>query len=479
MGQSHAAPSGKFLDDVASVVSEHACTALTTRRVLVEPGLRLAMVGICVAVLPSLIVLLAPLCVLLLPLLLTLGATLTVTGLVRAAVVVSFSSARTYVSGERSPAGARNRSGTLKELNIVTKERGEALVRQMTGVIRSNVQRATLDVRNEVDEQLSNLQHELQAWVGANANLRPYCEGQIGWLARQQTPEEAAELDCTDVFRQRYDLLPPVHQVLSRAALEQLPLPPHHAESGGWQGLRYLVVPGLLTKWYPLYMAQMRADFKRLGLTFELSGIDTDRPVRENAGRLRHDILELANGARRRVVLLCHSKGGCDAAAALALFPELVPVVAACVTIQAPHSGSAIAHDLANTDLQRNLAVGALEKLLRGSRHAVLDLSYDSRQAFIAQHPYPAADVPTLCVACCDKRPCSLLKPTINYLALRYGEWSDGCVCQVDATLPGCRAVFIDDMDHFGPAWRSMPATDTYDPTRLWLTCVSVAIGEV
>ena len=78
MGQSYAAPSGTLLDDVASVVSEHACTALATQRVLVEPGLRLAMAGMFVAVLPSLIVLLAPVCVLLLPLLLTLGATLTI-----------------------------------------------------------------------------------------------------------------------------------------------------------------------------------------------------------------------------------------------------------------------------------------------------------------------------------------------------------------------------------------------------------------
>ena len=415
MDISHVAPA-TLLDDVASVASEHVATALATKRILVEPGLRLALAGVLVAVLPALIVLLAPLCVLLLPLLLTLGATLTAAGLVRAAVVVSFSSA----TGE--PDRRVRRSGTLKDLNIVTKERGEALVRQMTGVIRTNVQQATLDVRNEVEEQLSTLQHELHAWVGANSNLRPYCEGQIGWLARQQSPEEAAELDCTDVFRRRYDLLPPVHQTMDREALDRLPLPPHHAASGGWQGLRYLIVPGLLTKWYPLYMAQMRADFRRLGLTCELSGIDTDRPVQENAGRLRHDILGLADGARRRVVLLCHSKGGVDAAAALGLFPELVPVVAACVTIQAPHSGSAIAHDLANTEVQRSLAVGALETLLRGSRHAVLDLSYDARQAFLAQHPYPdPADVPTLCVACCDKRPCSLLKPTINYLAPPHG----------------------------------------------------------
>ena len=31
-------------------------------------------------------------------------------------------------------------------------------------------------------------------------------------------------------------------------------------------------------------------------------------------------------------------------------------------------------------------------------------------------------------------------------------------------------------MDHFGPAWGSFPATDKYDPTRLWLACVSLAL---
>jgi hypothetical protein len=61
---------------------------------------------------------------------------------------------------------------------------------------------------------------------------------------------------------------------------------------------------------------------------------------------------------------------------------------------------------------------------------------------------------------------------------LRYGELSDGCVCQADAMLPGCPFVSIDDMDHFGPAWRSFPATDRYDPSRLWLCCVSMALCD-
>ena len=47
---------------------------------------------------------------------------------------------------------------------------------------------------------------------------------------------------------------------------------------------------------------------------------------------------------------------------------------------------------------------------------------------------------------------------------------------QADAILPYCPRVLLDDMDHFGPAWPSFPATDRYDPTRLWLTCVSLAL---
>ena len=459
-----------------------------TRQALVEPGLILIIIGLSLTLIPPLIIMLAPLMLLLFPALLPLGFTLALIGMSRVAFAVGFS--RRQPKRPSPPKFShhpkladRPADGTLAALERVTTQRGEALVHQVAGVIRSNVGNAVHDLRNEMSHQLGALQGELQSWVSSNPNLSPYSEGRIGWLARTQSREDAAELDCTSRFRHMYGGLPPAHEVLTTASLELLPLPERLMVAGavaGWQSLHYLLVPGLLTKWYPAYMAQLLADLKRLGLHATFSAVDTDRPVRENAGRLQTEILELASAevGPRRVVLLCHSKGGCDAAAALALFPELIPLIAAVVTVQAPHSGSAIAHDLANTDLQLSVAVSALERLLRGSRHAVLDLSYDNRQAFLEQHPYPSDAVPTLCVASCEKRPSSLLKPTIDYLALRYGEWSDGCVCQADATLPGCRAVFIEDMDHFGPAWRSLPATDPYDPARLWLTCASIAMCE-
>eukprot|EP00962_Isochrysis_galbana_P005702 scaffold1534_cov122-Isochrysis_galbana.AAC.2 len=97
-------------------------------------------------------------------------------------------------------------------------------------------------------------------------------------------------------------------------------------------------------------------------------------------------------------------------------------------------------------------------------------------QEFIEAHPYPVDRVPSLCLASCDRGASSLLKPVIDFFALRYGEWSDGCVCQADSILPGCTRVLLDDMDHFGPGWPSFPATDRYDPARLWLLATSLAL---
>lgn len=136
---------------------------------------------------------------------------------------------------------------------------------------------------------------------------------------------------------------------------------------------------------------------------------------------MQMQVLELAQSGAR-VVLLGHSKGAVDAAAAVSLYPELVDFVGGLVSLQGPHGGSAIAHDLANTELQKSVVLGALERLLRGCKHAVLDLSFGARQEFLRQHAYPLHRVPTLCVATADDRQSSLLTPLIEYVAVRYGE---------------------------------------------------------
>ena len=292
--------------------------------------------------------------------------------------------------------------------------------------------------------------------------------GKVKWGVKQRP-----ELDASGAFQYLISTLPPSGEMLTAASLNALPLP----QGVTWSRLGFILVPGLLTKWYPLYMKHLVADMKRLGLRCHFSRIDTDQPVRVNAARLRHEVLEMAQEGRR-VMLLGHSKGAVDATAAISLFPELCDFIAGVVSLQGPHGGSAIAHDLSNTELQKTVVLGALEKLLRACKHAIRDLSFESRQEFLHHHPYPLERVPTLCVATCERRRTSLLKPLIDYAAVRYGAACDGLVCQDDAILPRCRRVIIDNMDHFGPAWSSFPATDSYDPTRLWLTCVSLALVD-
>lgn len=383
------------------------------------------------------------------------------------------------VSGEVSTEPNLNGSplprvdGSLSTLNTMTAQRGERLIRQIWRHLRSNLGRASREIGAEIRHQLVALQRELQSWVGANPNLKPYCHGRIGWLLRS---EVISGVDLT----KRFDLLlgrfPPPPSPLREEELGVLPLP----EGVHFGSLSYLIVPGLLTKWYPKYMNQLRGEFKRLNLDCVFSKIDTDQPVRVNAARILHEVRELHHETGRRVIILGHSKGAVDAAAALSIFPELCPMVAALVSVQGPHGGSALAHDLAHTRVQRSVALELLERLLRGCRHAVLDLSFSARQEFLERHPPKTflECVPTLCVASCDRRPNSLLKPVIDFVALRYGEWSDGCVCQGDAILPGAPRVLLDDMDHFGPAWSSFPATDKYEPTRFWLCCIALALSE-
>ncbi len=48
----------------------------------------------------------------------------------------------------------------------------------------------------------------------------------------------------------------------------------------------------------------------------------------------------------KKVVLIGHSKGGLDCAAALSLHPDLKNLVAGLVTLQSPFGGSPIAADL-------------------------------------------------------------------------------------------------------------------------------------
>lgn len=69
--------------------------------------------------------------------------------------------------------------------------------------------------------------------------------------------------------------------------------------------------------------------------------------VSKNAREIKEYIEEIYWGSRKRVLLLGHSKGGVDAAAALSLYwPQLKDKVAGLVLAQSPYGGSPVASDI-------------------------------------------------------------------------------------------------------------------------------------
>ncbi|HEY8209489.1 MAG TPA: hypothetical protein VIG99_18500, partial [Myxococcaceae bacterium] len=239
-------------------------------------------------------------------------------------------------------------------------------------------------------------------------------EGRPGWITR------ADATPTRDVTRRFLELT-------GLAAHDHPVLPPGAAGHG------YLVIGGLFGKHMPGYMRANLEALKRYGLDARLVPVDSDASVQENAKTVRRAILGAAT-AGRRLVLIGHSKGGVDAAAALSMYPDLKAAVLALVAIQSPFGGSPIAQDIQSTPLLQPVVNQVIKDVLRGDPQSVKDLTYDARERFLAEHPLPL-DVPAVCVATSRLDVGSVLVASQDYLWARYGYLSDGLVVPEDAVL--------------------------------------------
>ena len=318
----------------------------------------------------------------------------------------------------------------------------------------------------------------------------------VGWLSR-----EAAVMDGTARFER---LLASIQSDTERRSPPRSPSRLFARPDAP----AVLLVPGLFARYYPRYLEDVREHLEARGATVRVSiAADGEGTVHANAAALRDEILQFANeldenklpplvgegeggdrdefinGARvpkgvsggdarlcanrrttqRRIVLVGHSKGACDAAAALALYPSaLAPRVAGVVASQCPYGGSPIASDLLATEASSALVGGALARLVGASSPsdaaallgAMRDVTYASRRAFLARHPLPPGLVPTVSFHTETTSPASLLFASAAYMRRRYGVANDGLVARCDAEVPGSVAVrWAREFDHADAAY--------------------------
>ena len=213
----------------------------------------------------------------------------------------------------------------------------------------------------------------------------------------------------------------------------------------------YLVVPGLFSEHYPGYMKDNIARMKKLGLDTRTVTIDTDASVADNAKAIRDAIKKIAEQEGKEVVIVGHSKGGVDATAAIAQYPELYEHVRAVVAMQTPYGGTPIATDIAGNSTLIGLVAGAIKRLFKGDVGALTDLTYQARQQFVRANPYDASKVATVSYATTGGPSVSTVGPAAHYMRTTYGLESDGLVPKKDAIIPGSEAVYDDDQDHASP----------------------------
>lgn len=144
--------------------------------------------------------------------------------------------------------------------------------------------------------------------------------------------------------------------------------------------LTYLFVGGLFTDHYPKYFF-FNNSFLAEDLALTNVGtvpIHTEYSVDSNAKIIRDAVVEAAGGTRS-VVLISHSKGGCDVCGAIARYPELQDLLYGLISYQAPFAGTYLVGFVSKSTLAINTIVGAIKKLWGGESDAFIDMGYASR----------------------------------------------------------------------------------------------------
>ncbi|EOY30691.1 Alpha/beta-Hydrolases superfamily protein [Theobroma cacao] len=293
----------------------------------------------------------------------------------------------------------------------------------------------------------------------------------------------------------------------------------------------YLLVPGLLSNHGPLYFVATKRFFSKMGLACHIAKIPSEASVAQNAWELKRYIEELYWGSGKRVMLLGHSKGGVDSAAALSIYwSELEGKVAGLALVQSPYGGTPLASDIlregqiADKETRRVMEL-LICKMIKGDIRALEDLTYEKRKEFIMKHKLPEGvplisfhsearvapgflatmthiahaelpwlplpkfgsaefdsvgrlghQVPIVIPISAAMAACAL------HLLLRYGEKSDGLVTCRDAEVPGSVVVRPDQkLDHAWmvySSWKKNPnEPDACEMCEALLTLL-VELGE-
>jgi hypothetical protein len=279
------------------------------------------------------------------------------------------------------------------------------------------------------------------SWPGGSSTAK-----QIGWVKHSgpKTHDATAEFEKLD----------------AAAKAGKNPFPPEA------KNCVFIAVGGLSSGAAPdeLYFDQNLDGLKAAGMQVDRAPINTIDSIEHNA-KVIADLVKKYAAQGKQVVLIGHSKGGCDSEAALAMYPEIDKDVRGLVTIQTPYGGSPMADDLDEIPGLEQVVGPALD-VLGGTKESCLELKYEERKKFLAKYPMPKG-IPTVCMASNKQSVFSPLFTTSEYMKQRYGVQNDGLVAVDDAFIPGSKTVTLQGLDHLDSTMSELNPFLPYHPQDL------------
>mmetsp|Transcript_76822 Transcript_76822/g.223033 ORF Transcript_76822/g.223033 Transcript_76822/m.223033 type:complete len:978 (-) Transcript_76822:103-3036(-) len=264
----------------------------------------------------------------------------------------------------------------------------------------------------------------------------------IGWATQQAAP--AAYLtgyDATEEFR---------------VILDEIKEGKHELAQH-WD-LTYLFVPGLFyVNWKHTYLRTMLSHIHSLGLDGRIAKLDTTQGVLHNAEKLVRTVCELYKQTGKRVLLVGHSKGACDAIAAVSRFKQSVDgMVEGILCLNSPIGGTALAGSLSEEVLNATSAKEprVLSHLMGPEVTALQDLSHSERAAEMESFPVHYGIPIVTFFAGTSGSSETALSMNAHLMRRHAPSWAseqlcDGVVFAEDAHLPGSvRIQYHEEWDH-------------------------------
>jgi len=239
------------------------------------------------------------------------------------------------------------------------------------------------------------------------------------------------------------------------------------------QKYHLLLVPGLLTKFYPMYLDGMETVCKEIGISCSRAAIDTTGSVESNTKTLRdivvNDIGPKARRENKKIVFVAHSKGGTDSSDCIMRYPEIIPFLGGSLNIQGPVGGAAMATDVESGNVTQEIVDFVVDKILHGNKQAIKDLAYSYRQDSYKKYQYNLHEVPIMSFVSYTKG-FSAMFLLDEYTSLRYHQLGDGLVLDVDGILPGQYFIQAAGFDHASPGFSFFPNVSGYHNGHLMLS---------